>query len=94
MMQQMNQEKNVTFIELEELLPDLPTNVFYLGTLLNDDRRLMDLTDEIVDEDSHFLVQRLDRLYLALMPQWGSIKIGRQAYSSPMPRRISPKTCN
>ena len=65
--------------ELEELFPDLPTSVFYLGTQLNDDRRLMDLTDEIVDEDSHFLVQRLDRLYLALMPQWGSIKVGRQA---------------
>jgi hypothetical protein len=65
--------------ELKELFPDLPTNVFFLGTRLDDDRRLMDLTDTIVDKDSYFLVQRLDRLYLALMRQWGSIKVGRQA---------------
>ncbi len=65
--------------ELQELFPSLPTNVFFSGTPLNDDRRLMDLTDTIVDEDSYFLVQRLDRLSLALMPSWGSIKLGRQA---------------
>jgi hypothetical protein len=65
--------------ELKELFPGLPANVFFFGTPLNDDLRLMDLTDTIVDEDSYFLVQRLDRLYLALMPRWGSIKIGRQA---------------
>ena len=65
--------------ELQEVFPNLPANVFFFGTPLDDDRRLMDLTDTIVDEDSYFLVQRLDRLSLALMPQWGSIKIGRQA---------------
>ena len=65
--------------ELKDLFPNFPTHVFFFGTPLNDDRRLMDLTDTIVDEDSYFLVQRLDRLYLALMPQWGSIKVGRQA---------------
>jgi hypothetical protein len=65
--------------QLKELFPNIPTNVFFPGAPLNDDRRLMDLTDTIVDEDSYFLVQRLDRLYVALMPQWGSIKIGRQA---------------
>lgn len=65
--------------ELKDLFPGLPANVFFFGTPLDDDRRLMDLTDTIVDEDNYFLVQRLDRLYLALMPQWGSIKIGRQA---------------
>ena len=65
--------------ELQEFFPNLPANVFFFGTPLDDERRLMDLTDTIVDEDSYFLVQRLDRLSLALMPQWGSIKIGRQA---------------
>jgi len=65
--------------ELKELFPNLPDNIFFFGIPLDDDRRLMDLTDTIADEDSYFLVQRLDRLYLALMPQWGSIKIGRQA---------------
>ena len=65
--------------ELKELFPNLPANFFYLGTPLNDDRRLMDLSDTIVDKDSYFLVQRLDRLYLALLPHWGSVKVGRQA---------------
>jgi len=65
--------------ELKETFPDLPANIFYYGTPLNDDARLMDLTDTVVDENSYFLVQRLDRLYLAWMPQWGSIKMGRQA---------------
>jgi len=65
--------------DLQDIFPNLPANTFVYGTPLNDDARLMDLTDTIVDADSHFLVQRLDRLYLALMPQWGSIKIGRQA---------------
>jgi len=65
--------------ELKELYPNLPANIFVYGTPLNDDARLMDLTDTIVDENRYFLVQRLDRLYLALVPQWGSIKIGRQA---------------
>jgi hypothetical protein len=65
--------------ELKELYHNLPANIYFEGTPLNDDRRLMDLTDTIVDGDSYFLVQRLDRLYLALLPRWGSIKIGRQA---------------
>jgi hypothetical protein len=65
--------------ELQEIFPGLPASVIFPGAPLNDDRRLMDLTDTIVDKDSYFLVQRLDRLYLALMPQWGSIKVGRQA---------------
>lgn len=65
--------------ELKELFPNFPANVFFFGTPFDDDRRLMDLTDTIVDEDSYFLVQRLDRLSLALMPHWGSIKVGRQA---------------
>ena len=65
--------------ELEEMFPNLPANFFSFGTPLDDDRRLMDLTDTIADEDSYFMIQRLDRLYLAWMPQWGSIKIGRQA---------------
>jgi len=65
--------------ELKKLYPGLPANVFLFGTALDDDRRLMDLSDTIVDKESYFLVQRLDRLYLALLPHWGSIKIGRQA---------------
>ena len=65
--------------ELQAVFPNLPDDIFYLGTPLNDDRRLMDLTDTIKDEDSWFLIQRLDRLYLALLGEKGSLRIGRQA---------------
>jgi len=65
--------------QLEALFPNLPAEFSYGATPLNDDRRFMDLTDTIVDKDSSFLVQRLDRIYLAWVPQWGSVKIGRQA---------------
>jgi hypothetical protein len=65
--------------ELNELFPNTSPNIIFPGAPPNDDRRLMDLTDTIIDKDSYFLVQRLDRLYVALLPQWGSLKIGRQA---------------
>jgi hypothetical protein len=65
--------------QLKEIFPNLSGDVFFSRTPLNDDRRLMDLTHTIKDEDSWFLVQRLDRLYLALNQQWGSVRIGRQA---------------
>jgi len=65
--------------ELKEIFPNLSGDVFFLGTSLNDDRRLMDLTHTIKEEDSWFLLQRLDRLYLAVNQQWGSVRVGRQA---------------
>ena len=65
--------------ELSAIFPNLPDNLLFLGTPLNDDRRLVDLTDTIKDEDSWFLVQRLDRLYLALMGDQASLRAGRQA---------------
>jgi hypothetical protein len=65
--------------ELKEIFPNLSGDVFFLGAPLDDDRRLMDLTHTIKEEDSWFLLQRLDRLYLALNRQWGSVRVGRQA---------------
>jgi len=65
--------------ELKEIFPNLSGNVFFLGSSIDDDRRLMDLTHTIKEEDSWLLLQRLDRLYLALNPQWGSVRVGRQA---------------
>ena len=38
----------------------------------------MDLTGTIRESTSYILLQRIDRLYLALLPQWGSLLIGRQ----------------
>lgn len=65
--------------ELSDIFPGLPDNLLFLGTPLNDDRRLMDLTDTIKDGDSWFLVQRLDRLYLSLLGEQASLRAGRQA---------------
>jgi hypothetical protein len=65
--------------ELKAFFPNLPVNVIYFGAPLTDDRRLMDLTDIIKEEDSWFLAQRLDRLYLAVAGEKGSLRVGRQA---------------
>jgi len=65
--------------KLKELFPNLPGNVFFLGTPLDDDRRLMDLTHIMKEEDGWFLLHRLDRLYLTLLADRGSVRIGRQA---------------
>jgi len=65
--------------ELKEVFPNFPDDGFFLGAPLDDDRRLMDLTHTIKDANSWFLLQRLDRLYLALNKTWGSIRVGRQA---------------
>ena len=46
---------------------------------INDERRLMDLTGTIEDENDHILYHRLDRFYLTMQPKWGAIRIGRQA---------------
>ena len=65
--------------ELNEIFPGLPENLLYLNTSLNDDRRLMDLTDTIKDTDSWYLVQRIDRLFLSFLGTRASLRVGRQA---------------
>ena len=63
---------------LGELFPgDLPT-VGLLGAPAGDARRLFDLT--AVDEGSQFrATERIDRMVLSWHPEWGSVRIGRQA---------------
>ncbi|NOY69723.1 MAG: hypothetical protein GXP53_09610 [Deltaproteobacteria bacterium] len=46
---------------------------------INDDRRLLHLTDIVDNGESHSLYQRLDRLVLTIQGQWGAVRIGRQA---------------
>ncbi len=46
---------------------------------INDDRRLFDLTKVLSDDDSYVLYHRLDRLVLDIFPDWGTIRLGRQA---------------
>jgi len=46
---------------------------------LEDDRRFMDLSRTISSGNSYYLSHRLDRLLLAWQPDWGAVKLGRQA---------------
>lgn len=53
-----------------------------LGAAVNDDRRFMDLTYFIEENDDSYIQQRFDRLNLSLMPRSGPVRmvrLGRQA---------------
>ena len=65
--------------DLREIFPNFEGSTLFFGASLKDDRRLMDLTHTIKEEDSYILVQRLDRLNFTLKPDWGFVRIGRQA---------------
>ena len=65
--------------ELKRLYPGLFSAGLVAGSSLNDKRRLMDLTKTIDENDNHILYHRLDRLSLTLMPEWGIVRVGRQA---------------
>jgi hypothetical protein len=53
----------------------LPSAALAVG----DDRRLMSLTRVLIDEDRHLVYHRLDRLNLTYAPDWGTLRLGRQA---------------
>ncbi|MBW2594867.1 MAG: hypothetical protein JRC93_02620 [Deltaproteobacteria bacterium] len=65
--------------ELERLYPGLSSAGLVAGGPPSDKRRLMDLTKTIDENDNQILYHRLDRLSLTLMPEWGVVRIGRQA---------------
>jgi hypothetical protein len=66
--------------KLERLYPDLfGRGEMNVTSPVNDDRRLMDLTDTVHENDDSILTHRLDRLSLTLRPEWGAVRIGRQA---------------
>jgi hypothetical protein len=46
---------------------------------INDDRRLFDLTHTLTETEHDLVYQRLDRLNLTYAPDWGTIRLGRQA---------------
>jgi hypothetical protein len=46
---------------------------------ITDDRRLMDLSRTVSSDNSYYLAHRLDRLLLAWQPDWGTLRLGRQA---------------
>lgn len=64
--------------KLSRFYPDLYSSLITGGSV-EDSRRLMDLTKTICDNDEYNLYHRLDRLVLILQPEWGNIRIGRQA---------------
>ena len=64
---------------IEELYPDLFENSLMFTRPLNDDHRLMDLTKTIKEDNNYIFYHRLDRFSLTLQPQWGTVRIGRQA---------------
>jgi hypothetical protein len=65
--------------EVERLLPDLFRDGLLINRPIEDDRRLMDLTGTIDEDESYILYHRLDRLFLTWLPKWGVVKVGRQA---------------
>jgi len=68
-----------TLTSLCEMHPDLAGGRLAYGGPIEDDRRVMDLTSTIEDDEDHSTYHRLDRLALRLLPAWGTIRIGRQA---------------
>jgi hypothetical protein len=65
--------------KLGRLPPGLSLGAFFLSRPLEDERRLMDLTSTVDEDDGYIFYHRLDRLSLTLLPEWGVIRIGRQA---------------
>lgn len=65
--------------KLERLYPNLFPNGIVRDSPASDERRLMDLTDNIHKSDSSVVTHRLDRLSVTLQPEWSTIRIGRQA---------------
>ena len=65
--------------ELKRLYPDSSRYGFLMSRSLEDDRRLMDLTGTIEENDDFILYHRLDRFYLTLLSRRGMLRVGRQA---------------
>lgn len=65
--------------ELERLFPNLFKESVLISRPIEDDRRFLDLTKALEEEDHYILYHRLDRLSATLQPSWGIVSIGRQA---------------
>jgi hypothetical protein len=66
-------------IEFSQLMP--ATDLFFTDSSPSDDRRLMNLTDTIHDEDSFRALHRLDRLSVGYTTDNVVLRVGRQAIS-------------
>ncbi len=59
----------------------LPTPIFSLNNIQNDDQRPFDLTSIIHEENDRILLHRLDRLYIGHTSEKLALRFGRQAIS-------------
>jgi hypothetical protein len=64
---------------LTETYPVLEKWISFIGTPVDDKRRLLDLTKTISEDDGDIFYHRLDRLLLTFQPDWGALYLGRQA---------------
>ncbi|MDD2319231.1 MAG: hypothetical protein PHO83_04190 [Geobacteraceae bacterium] len=64
---------------LARIFPGLAAQGFIGSRIPEDDRRLVDLTSVISENDDLILYHRIDRLALTLKPSWGVVRVGRQA---------------
>ncbi len=65
--------------KLVSMVPGLSEEMFLRNRIPEDDRRLFDLTSVLSDKDDRILYHRIDRLVLTMKPDWGVLRIGRQA---------------
>ncbi len=65
--------------ELEMISPGLFREGLITNPIVEDDRRFLDLTKAIHEDDDCILYHRLDRLYFTWLPKGGVVRIGRQA---------------
>jgi len=66
--------------QLAAQFPAAADNAILLNPLvIEDDRRLFNLTATIAESDHEILYNRIDRLVLSWQPDWGLVRVGRQA---------------
>ena len=63
---------------LAQRLPS-PSSTAFLNQPIDDDQRLLDLTHVLTETDDTLVYHRLDRLNLTWAPDWGTVRLGRQA---------------
>ena len=66
----------------QSLLADLPgstSSTLFINQPVNDDWRLLDLTHVLTETNDYLVYHRLDRLNLTWAPDWGTVRLGRQA---------------
>ncbi len=64
---------------LLDQFPGSSSSSIFINPPMDDDRRLFDLTHVLTETDDTLIYHRLDRLNLTWSPDWGTVRLGRQA---------------